>query len=207
MYRPMKKLAGLAVLGFALAAAPLSAATVDEALGMLKAHKFPQAEAAFAGLAGAEPDNAAVRSYWALTLAELARPDDARAQLTKARESSAPVDLTKTVEARLKLGDQQADAALALLNEGLAANPDSGMALHYRGLAFANKRDFAKSIESLERSLELDPGFAYTHYYLGMAYNGMRRPDKAVAHLQQFVQQAPDAPDADKVRSLLKAFR
>ena len=207
MHRPFRKPAGLAVFGLILALASASAATFDEALALLKAHKFPQAESAFAGLAGEQPDNPEIRAHWALTLAELARNEEARAQLDTARELNAPEDQLETVEARLLLGAQQSDQALAALDRGLEANPDSALALHYRGLAYANKRDFAKSIESLERSLELDPSFAYTHYYLGMAYNGVRRPDQAVTHLQQFVQQAPDAPDADKVRSLLKAFR
>ncbi len=207
--RPFRQLFGFAaaVLVLGWASFSLQAATLDEAAALFKAHNFPAAESAFASVANEQPDNGAAYAYWALTLAELQRNDDARAKLDKARELNAPVDIVKTAEARLDLGAQQPDQALAKLNEALAANPDSALALHYRGLAYANKRDYAKASEDLERSLELDPAFPYSHYYLGMAYNGMRRPDKALSNLQQFVQQAPDAPDADKVRSLLRSFK
>ena len=96
---------------------------------------------------------------------------------------------------------------MELLNKAVEVNAQSAEAYHYRGMVKTQQKDFQGGIADLEKAIELDPSRAYTHYYLGLAYNGVKRPDKMAEHLQHFLSMAPDAPDADKVRSVLKAFR
>jgi len=59
----------------------------------------------------------------------------------------------------------------------------------------------ARDLESFSKSY---PDFAYAHYYAGLAYNGMKRPDKMLTHFEMFVKMKPDAPEARKVRSVLR---
>jgi len=40
-----------------------------------------------------------------------------------------------------------------------------------------------------------------------MAYSGMKRPDKMLTHFDLFLKARPDAPEARKVRAVLKTMK
>jgi hypothetical protein len=40
-----------------------------------------------------------------------------------------------------------------------------------------------------------------------MAYNGLKRPDKMLTHFELFLKMKPDAPEARKVNSVVRAAR
>jgi tetratricopeptide (TPR) repeat protein len=76
-----------------------------------------------------------------------------------------------------------------------------------RGLMNFHKKDNEAAARELEQYLEAHPEFAYAHYYAGMAYSAMRRPDKMLTHFEQFLRMKPDAPEARKVQAVMRATR
>jgi regulator of sirC expression with transglutaminase-like and TPR domain len=62
-------------------------------------------------------------------------------------------------------------------------------------------------VDDLEAYLSKYPEQAYAHYYAGLAYNGVRRPDKMLTHFELFLKLKPDAPEARKVRSVMRTVR
>jgi tetratricopeptide (TPR) repeat protein len=80
--------------------------------------------------------------------------------------------------------------------------------LYYgRGLANALLRDYAASAADLETSLQLDPSNAKAHYYAGLAYNAQNRPDMMISHFETFLKMAPEGPEADRARNVLRGAR
>ncbi len=71
------------------------------------------------------------------------------------------------------------------------------------GLAYVKMKDLGRAIPELDRATKLAPGHAYAHYNLGMAYNQTGKKELSVLHLRQFLELAPDAPEAPAVRSYL----
>jgi regulator of sirC expression with transglutaminase-like and TPR domain len=62
-------------------------------------------------------------------------------------------------------------------------------------------------VDELEAAVRLDPRHAYAHYHLGLAYNKQDKTDRAILHLERFLDLAPDAPEAPQVRALLSRLR
>jgi regulator of sirC expression with transglutaminase-like and TPR domain len=70
-----------------------------------------------------------------------------------------------------------------------------------------HRENHAAAVKALERAIKLDPKKAYSHYYAGIAYGNLKRPDKMAEHFQYFLRLAPEAPEAAKVRSYLRSLR
>jgi hypothetical protein len=56
----------------------------------------------------------------------------------------------------------------------------------------------------LKNVIDKKPEHAYAHYYLGMAYNGLRQPDKMMTEFEMFLRMKPDSPEARKVRAVMR---
>ena len=89
----------------------------------------------------------------------------------------------------------------------VATYPANPAIYHYRGIAKTSRGDYQSAVLDLEKALDLDPSHGYSHYYLGMVYSRLRRPDKMVDHYQSFLKLEPNAPEAARVQSLLRSVR
>jgi tetratricopeptide (TPR) repeat protein len=79
---------------------------------------------------------------------------------------------------------------------------------HYQlGLVKARQEDWTGSAEALARASQLNPAFAYAHYYAGMAYSRLRRTDRVALHLEWFMRLAPTAPERTAVLAILRTIR
>jgi regulator of sirC expression with transglutaminase-like and TPR domain len=58
--------------------------------------------------------------------------------------------------------------------------------------------------ETLSECIDLDPQAAECHKSLGMLYRRVRLSHKAREHFTRYLELAPDAADADKVRKMLQ---
>jgi len=74
-------------------------------------------------------------------------------------------------------------------------------------LAYGYLKKYPEAIQSLERTVELQPNNAYARYHLALAYNQTKRIDLAVLHLHRFLELAPNAPEAPQVNALLSQLR
>jgi tetratricopeptide (TPR) repeat protein len=97
--------------------------------------------------------------------------------------------------------------ALAAATAAVAADANLFAAQYQLGLARAKQEDWTGAAEAFERATALDPAFAYAHYYAGIAYSRLRRPDREAQHFETFVKLAPKAPERLAVESILKTLR
>jgi len=190
-----------------LTAWPAGAATLEEGRNALRQGRPDQAETMLREVTLAEPENAAAHEALAESLAAMKKHEEATREIDRASELGLAEDRVNAVRARNALELRDLESLEKYSAAALEANPENADALRYRGMVATQRKDFAAGVKDLEKSLEFDAEHPYTHYYLGLAYNGVKRPDKMIEHLRTFVMLAPDAPEADKVRSLMRGFR
>lgn len=75
-----------------------------------------------------------------------------------------------------------------------------------RGVELMKEQKYKEAAEELEQAIKADPKDAYAHYYLGMANSRLKKKDLMIKHFQIFLELAPEAPEAERVRSLLKSL-
>lgn len=75
-----------------------------------------------------------------------------------------------------------------------------------RGVELMREQKYREAAEELEQAIRADPKDAYAHYYLGMANSRLKKKDLMIKHFQIFLELAPEAPEAERVRSLLKSL-
>jgi tetratricopeptide (TPR) repeat protein len=142
-----------------------------------------------------------------LVLVELHKPQDAVGEFKKALELDPNVPKARSGLARAYIELRDWTSAQASINEALEKNASDADAYYCRGLLGAARGDFAAAAPDLEKAIQLDPSHAYAHYHAGIVYNRLKRPDMMARHFQAFLQLAPTAPEAGKVRDLLRAIR
>ena len=94
-----------------------------------------------------------------------------------------------------------------LLDEAVEAEPENLRARLGRSELNLQRKDYQTAATDAEKVVERQPDNAYAHYYAGIAYSNLRRPDKMANHFQLFLKLAPDAPEAAKVQSLMRSLR
>jgi tetratricopeptide (TPR) repeat protein len=78
---------------------------------------------------------------------------------------------------------------------------------HYqRGLALSAKQDMNEAAAAFQKASDLDPNWAYAHYYAGIAYSKVKRADLTASHFQTFLRLAPQAPERGEVQSILRTL-
>ena len=106
---------------------------------------------------------------------------------------------------------QQAVAAVtpASATADAAAPLGSGSAIaHYQmGLAQSFRNDYSGAAAAFEQATSHDSGFAYAYYYAGLANSRVDRADRMMINFERFLQLAPEAPEAARVRSLMRGVR
>jgi len=89
-----------------------------------------------------------------------------------------------------------------------AADPKAGaMDLFNQGIREYNAGNMGKAQEIFEKALEGDPGFAKTHYMLGMCYVSSGDSAKAKQHLETFLAMAPGDADAATAKEMLSYLK
>jgi Tfp pilus assembly protein PilF len=86
------------------------------------------------------------------------------------------------------------------------APEETAEACRTRGIALLKEGKHEEAAAELAKALEIDPKDAYAHYYFGMVNSKLGKKDLMVKHYQSFLKLAPDAPEAPRVRALLKSL-
>lgn len=97
------------------------------------------------------------------------------------------------------------DQAVASFSRASAASP--ALIPYQIGVTRAFQENWTAAAEQLDRALELDSGLAYGYFYRGLAQEKLGRKDRLINDLERFVTLAPDAPDADRARAILRAAK
>jgi tetratricopeptide (TPR) repeat protein len=106
--------------------------------------------------------------------------------------------------------DRALELAVNAVNEAKAGSGDRLRDFHayYQlGLARTRKEEWAGAAEAFARAAELNSNFAYAHYYAGLSYSRVKRPDQVVRYMEMFLKLAPKAPERSAVTSLLRSIK
>src|SRR6185436_7927990 len=97
-------------------------------------------------------------------------------------------------------------AAVQEADQAVAGGPAIAEAHFQRGLALSARQEIAEAAAAFQRAGELDPDWAYPHYYAGIAYSRVKRADLTASHFQTFLKLAPQAPERGEVQSILRTL-
>ncbi|MGH2669470.1 MAG: tetratricopeptide repeat protein, partial [bacterium] len=184
-------------------------AHVATALGRVleQEKKYGEAEARLRKATELSPRDPASFVYLGETLLRQRKGAEADAAFTRA------VELAQAQgggEAAYYLGDAQQrlrrfDEAVATL-EG-ASGPAPALVPYQIGVTRAFQQSWSAAAEQLTRAIEMDSGLAYAYYYRGLANDKLGRKDLLVNDLERFLTLAPDAPEAEQARAVLRAVK
>jgi len=98
-------------------------------------------------------------------------------------------------------------AALDAGTRAVATAPGSFHANYQLGLVKAKMNDWAGAADAFGQAANINPTFAYAHYYAGIANSRIKRADLTAEHLDRFLKLAPMAPERPAVESLMRTLR
>jgi tetratricopeptide (TPR) repeat protein len=177
------------------------AGDTDRGVELYHQGKYSAAHTELAQAVKDDPKDAKAQRYLGLVLVEQRKLSEAEEHLNQANELD-PSGETKAAMARLYIERKDLDKAQSLVDE--AEGPEKQ---YVKGLLHLNREQHKEATESLESYLSENPNQAYARYYAGLAYNGLKRPDKMLSHFELFLRLMPDAPEAKKVRAVLSTGR
>ncbi len=113
--------------------------------------------------------------------------------------------LTLLYSVLVKVGDEA--AAAAVLERIERVNPGQSVRLLIaRATVNFNEGDFAGAQSALEMALRLQPDHPQSHYLLGMVCVSSGDIPQAKEYLTRFLELAPDDPEAESVREILRSI-
>src|SRR5262249_39431231 len=170
----------------AIATFTASAQDLDRGIELYRQNDFAGAVAALRQVVDSDTNNARGNRYLGLALLEQGKASEAEPFILKANEQD-PSGESKMAMARLYIEKKDYDTAAECLKDA------GGEELSYvRGLLNLHRKQFSQAVTDLEAFSKRYPEFAYAHYYAGLAYNGLKRPDKMLTHFEVFVRMKPE---------------
>ena len=137
---------------------------------------------------------------------KLGQPDQAKAELARLQKADNAVWRLVGRSAE-SLIDADVKRAAEASTQAASTTPDFFFAQYQLGLVKAEQQDWAAASVAFERAAQIDPIFAYAHYYAGLAYSKIRRADRTAAHFEIFLKLAPKAPERPAVESIMRTLR
>jgi len=181
-------------------------ADLERGIELYNARKYAEAEQVLAKAVQDDGENARAHEYLGLTKLSLAKLDEANAELTRAEELAPASDSIKVGLARVFIEKKQFDTADESLKKAREINGNNADVPLYSGVLNMAKQNYQAAIADLDAAIALKVDNAYAYYYAGLAYSALKRQDKMVQSFQTFLKLAPDAPEASRVRSLLRSI-
>ncbi|KKU79260.1 MAG: Tetratricopeptide TPR_1 repeat-containing protein [Parcubacteria group bacterium GW2011_GWA2_47_7] len=108
---------------------------------------------------------------------------------------------------QIEVGDNNTDAAIIALRNGVAAEPTNFLlrfALGY--LEYANA-DYKSALDQFEAAVYLNPAYADAKYFLGLTYERLGRKDEAIQQFNDVQTLNPNNKDVAQILTNLKAGR
>jgi tetratricopeptide (TPR) repeat protein len=153
-------------------------------------------------------------AHVALKLNQNDRAKEEFARLTAANDrvwhlvgESATAAVDNDRDRALELAGQAVDEAKSGSGDDSARRVREFHAYYQLGLARTRKEEWAGAAEAFARAAELNANFAYAHYYAGLSYSRVKRPDQVVRYFEMFLKLAPKAPERSAVTSLLRSIK
>jgi tetratricopeptide (TPR) repeat protein len=178
-----------------------TAAEVDRGADLYHKSQYSEAQSVLEKVVNSEPENARAHLFLGLAMIAQDQVGPAERHVKRADELASDAD-TKAGLALHAIASRDLDRAQSALGDA-----QGDLADYARGLLYVHQKRNEEAAPILERYLEKYPSSAYAHYYVGLAYSGMKRNDRMLMHFERFLALQPNAPEARKVRSVLRAVR
>ena len=159
-------------------------------LSLVELDRFPEARRKFERLAASPADDA--WRFVGLSALRLNRPAP---EGGAAAADAAGLDVEDA-------GEAEAAARAAVAFEGAPA-----LAHYQLGLTLGRRQAYEEAAAAFEEVIAREPAFAYAHYYAGLSYYQIDRTDRMAAAFEMFLMLAPEAPERDRVESVLRTLR
>lgn len=186
---------------------PLVSADFDQGKQLYAEGKYADAESELRKVVAEQPDNVPANLHLGMALLRQEKLSDASVYLNKADEVGSSGE-TKIGLAQLYVAQKDFEKAAIALDAAGDGAASAGDELEYvRGVVAIHRKNWDEAAQNLESYSAKKPDSAYAHYYAGLAYNGLRRTEKMMMHFEKFLRLKPDAPEARKVRTVLKTGR
>ncbi len=171
---------------------------------LLESGKYQEAIEA----SGAEQSSPADVYVGALAAQRLQQGDRARELFERLRVGQGEDSAWALVAASgSALVDGDTAAALELAQRATQV-AESEFATQYQlGAVLYQMERFGPAAAAFVKATQLDPNFAYAHFFAGTAYQKDKRLDKTSEHFEAFLRLAPSAPEAPAVQSIMRTLR
>jgi tetratricopeptide (TPR) repeat protein len=100
---------------------------------------------------------------------------------------------------------RQFDSAVETLERARSKDPGNPLIPFQIGMTRVFQEQWQPAVDQLNKALEMDSGIAYAYYYRGLAAEKIGRKDLLVNDLERFLALAPNAPEADRAKAVLRA--
>ena len=102
---------------------------------------------------------------------------------------------------------RQLPEAISALEKARALAPGNVEVAYQLGVCHAIARNWAQAVDTLTEALGKNSEIAYAYYFRALAADKVDRKDLWINDLERFIALAPEAPDADRARSILEAIQ
>ncbi len=114
-------------------------------------------------------------------------------------------------DAWLAMGDlcgssQKWQEGMEALQKALELRPETGSVLFNYGAYAFNAGDVDTAEVAFEQLVQSNPTHAMGHYRLALVHVGQGDTDKAIAHIEKYLELQPDGPNAAAAKGLLKTL-
>lgn len=109
--------------------------------------------------------------------------------------------------AAVALVDGQLDAALAQATQATTVAGGLLEAHYQLGLVRGHQQAYGPAAAAFAQAAQINPDFAYAHYYAGLSYYRAKRIDLMANHFEAFLKLAPSAPERPEVESIMRTVR
>jgi tetratricopeptide (TPR) repeat protein len=99
---------------------------------------------------------------------------------------------------------RQYDEAVAALEQ---AQGFGALVPYQIGVTRLFQEQWQPALDQLSRAIDSDPNLANAYYYRGLAAEKLKRNDLLVNDMERFLKLAPDSPEAERARMILKAVK
>lgn len=206
----------VAIFGLSAVIPRILFAQAEKGIALYNSKGYQEAEGVLREALKADSSNVQARYYLGLSLLQQGRPDDALNEFKKVHGDLAkwdqwtrpPVPNEYQIQlaiGREQIGLKQFDEAWRSLESARIEDSSSSEIYLYRGVYYLDQKKYQEATRELEKAINLDSKNAYAYYYTGIAYSESGHPDKMIGPLQSFLKLAPDAAEAAKARSMIKA--
>jgi tetratricopeptide (TPR) repeat protein len=209
MLKTAKKIKGLLCIVITVIFLLTLSAFAQSEKGMeyFNGYEFAKAEQVFRDVLKTDPGNTEAGYYLGLSLYMQKKYDEALVVFKGIKDTKKEIPHNngqlEIIITRICLELKKYPEALQSLEAAKAAKADQSDIHVYQGAYYLETNEPQKAIKELEEAIKINPENAYAYYYAGNAYVRLGHPADGEKALKRFLELAPYAPEAEKVKILV----